>query len=112
LLKHLPVAFSSREEAARHDILALVDERSHDKGHFKIAQIEAIALVCFAINKHYTTGRLIWPRQDDDYDNASYHPACDFVCKELDGREVSENLFYVLNSLSLQALFARIIALK
>jgi hypothetical protein len=46
-----------------------------------------------------------------DYDNANYHTACDFVCKELDGRDVSKNTPYVLDSLSLRALFTRIIAL-
>jgi hypothetical protein len=46
-------------EAARHEILALVDEHSHDKGRFESAQMGAIALVCFAINKYYATGRLI-----------------------------------------------------
>jgi hypothetical protein len=99
-------------EAARHDILALVDERSHDKGRFESAQMGAMALVCFAINKYYTTGRLIWPQRDDEYYNANYHPACDFVRKELDGCEVSKKIFYALNSLPLRALFTSIIALK
>jgi hypothetical protein len=74
-----------QREAARRNILALVDERSHDKGRFESAQMGAKALVCFAINKYYSTGRLIRPQRDGDYDNANYHPACDVVRKRLDG---------------------------